>query len=278
VDEPRPRGQASPVEKHSFTALGLAAQKGTELDIPELDHSQLHFPQLHFPQLYVHVERGRALVRVVARTPEPRPSVLVEAHFSGGSEGIWFRLTQAGQARVYSRDAIARHPALSAVLRLIADEVDFAKPSSEALLTSLFRSLLVYVSRLATPVPLPRWGRPLRDARVEKALELLNADITKRWTVELLARAVGLSRPVFARQFLKVLGLTPMRYLTEKRMQIAAALLLGSDAALAEVAARVGYQSEFAFNRAFKRHYQVPPGVYRQRPPATLCVAYSLAA
>jgi AraC-like DNA-binding protein len=231
-----------------------------------------------FPALAVHVERARSALRVVACTSGPHPSVLVEATFSGGPEGVWFRLTRAGHARVFSRDAIARHPALSAVLRLIADEVDFAKPSSEALLAFLFRSLLVYVSRISTPVPLPKWGRPLRDARVEKALELLNADISKRWTVELLARAVGLSRPAFARQFLRVLGLSPMRYLTEKRMQIAASILLGSDAALAEVATRVGYRSEFAFNRAFKRHYQVPPGVYRQRPPPTICSALPLAA
>ena len=202
----------------------------------------------------------------------------IEAIFSGGPEGVWFRLTQAGESRVFSRDAIARHPALSAVLRLIADEVDYAKPLSDALLAFLFRSLLVYVGRIATPVPLPKWGRTLRDSRIEKAIELLNADISKRWTVELLARAVGLSRPAFARQFLRVLGLSPMRYLTQQRMQIAAAILLGSDVALAEVATRVGYQSEFAFNRAFKRHYQVPPGVYRERLPTMSHAAFRMAA
>jgi AraC-like DNA-binding protein len=231
-----------------------------------------------FPQLTVNVERGRSALRVVARTPEPEPAVLVEATFSGAADGIWFRLTQAGEARVFSREAIARHPALSAVLRLIADEVDLAKPLSEPLLAFLFRSLLVYVARMSTPVPLPQWGRPLRDARVEKALELLNADISKRWTVELLARRVGLSRPAFARRFLEVLGLSPMRYLTQKRMQVAASILLGTDAALAEIATRVGYRSEFAFNRAFKRHFQVPPGVYRQKPTAAVANVYRIAA
>jgi AraC-like DNA-binding protein len=219
--------------------------------------------------LAVHVEQGRRALRVVARSTEARPEVLIEATFSGGPEGVWFRLTESGRCRVFSRESIARHPALSAVLRVIADEVDLAKPSSEVLLAFLFRSLLLYVSRMSVPVPLPKWGRPLRNARVEKALELLNGDISKRWTVELLARTVGLSRPAFARQFLRVLGLSPMRYLAQKRMQIAAALLLGSDAALAEVAARVGYHSEFAFNRAFKRHYGAPPGVYRRQPRLT---------
>jgi AraC-like DNA-binding protein len=213
--------------------------------------------------LSVRVERGRAALRVIACTPEPEPALRVEATFSGGPEGMWFRVTQGGASRVFSREAVARHPALSALLRLIADEVDAKKPLGEAL-PPLFHGLLVYARRMATPVPLPRWGRPLRDARVERALELLNRDISRRWTVELLARAVGLSRPVFAREFLRVLGLSPMRYLAQKRMQAAAEMLLGSDAALAEVARQVGYSSEFAFNRAFKKHHRVPPGVYRR--------------
>lgn len=214
--------------------------------------------------LEVRVERTRAGLRVIASSGAASPKVRVEATFSAGPEGTWFRLTEAEVTRVFSRDAVARHPALSAVLRLIADEVDRAKPQRDELLGFLFRSLVVYVRRMSTAVPLPRWGRPLRDSRIEKALELSNADIAKRWTVESLARAVGLSRPAFARQFMRVLGLSPMRYLTQRRMQVAAALLLGSDAALAEVAGRVGYDSEFAFSRAFKRHYRVSPGVYRR--------------
>lgn len=262
---------------------------------------------LAVPGLEVHVEQGRAALRVIARcvavgglaresvgresvgpesvgpesgAPEPA-SLLLEATFSGQEEGVWLRLTQQGVCRVLSRDAIARHPALSAVLRLIADEVegvsrDRGKVASQELLGFLCRSLLVYVQRMGhdmdNVVPL-RGGRMLRDPRIERALELLNADISRRWTVELLARAVGLSRPVFARQFLRVLGLSPMRYLTRRRLQVAAALLLGSDAALAEVAQQVGYRSEFAFSRAFRKQFQVPPGLYRQRPPTALALA-----
>jgi AraC-like DNA-binding protein len=240
------------------------------------------------PGLVVHVERGRAALRVVARAPEATPALLVEATFSGGAAGVSLRITQGNLARAFSRDAIARHPALSAVLRLIADEVDVSagtpqnpsldKADSEALLPFLFRTLLVYVARISSSVPLPKWGRPLRDTRIEKAITLLNCDISRRWTVELLARAVGLSRAVFARQFARSLGLSPMRYLTQRRMQVAAALLHGSDAALAEIARRVGYESEFAFNRAFKRHYAVPPGLYRQRPIVALASVQRIAA
>lgn len=217
--------------------------------------------------LDVRIERGRSALRVSASSP----GVSLEATFSGGPDGVSLRVTRGAETHHYCRDSIARHPALSAVLRLVADEVDTSRRPSEELVASLLQSALVYVRRIDTPLPLPRWGRPPRDRRIERAIELLNEDIARRWTVERLARAVGLSRPVFAREFQRVLGMSPMRYLTQRRMQAAAALLMGSDAALAEVARRVGYESEFAFNRAFKRHFQVPPGIYRQQQPVVAC-------
>jgi len=224
--------------------------------------------------LDVRIERGRSALRVSARGS----GVSLEATFSGGPDGVSLSVTRGAETHLYARDSIARHPALSAVLRLVADEVDLSRAPSEALIGSLLQSALIYVRRIDTPVPLPRWGRPVRDRRIERAIELLNEDITKRWTVESLARRVGLSRPVFAREFRRALGLSPMRYLSQRRMQAAAALLIGSDAALAEVARRVGYESEFAFNRAFKRHFQVPPGIYRQQQPVVACALHRLSA
>jgi AraC-like DNA-binding protein len=230
------------------------------------------------PDLLVSIARGRSALTVTARSVRAPDELLVEMTFSGGPDGIWFRLVERGVERAFRREELARHPALSAVLRLVADEIELAKPASETLLVGLVRALLVYVARIETRVPLPRWGRPLRDTRVEKALAILNADIEKRWTVELLARRIGLSRPTLARQFQRVLGLSPMRYLTERRMQLASALLLGTDAGLSEVATRVGYRSEFAFNRAFKRHHGVPPGVYRRNAVVAMAGGWRMAA
>ena len=102
------------------------------------------------------------------------------------------------------------------------------------------------------------------DQRVARALGLLQAEPAKRWTVERLARRVGLSRAAFARRFVALSGQSPLRYLTELRMALAASLLESADASLAEVALRVGYTSEFAFSRAFKRQYGVAPGVFRR--------------
>ena len=222
----------------------------------------------------VQVERSRGTLRVVATGREGASRV--EVTFSPGADGTWFRLIQAGQVLRFSREQIATEQPLAAILRLIGDEVELAKAPSQPLLGLLFQSLLVYVSRLSQAVPRPHWGRPVRNKRIEKALALLEQDLSKYWTVELLARAVGLSRPVFAREFVRMLELSPMRYLAQRRMQVAAELLLNTDQSLADVAGHVGYRSEFAFGRAFKQHFRVAPGTYRRSAlpaTATLCLA-----
>jgi AraC-like DNA-binding protein len=228
-------------------------------------------------ELRVQIERDRRGLRVVASGRQPS-ALSVEVTFSGGSEGVWFRLREDGAARVFSREQVTSHRPLSAILRLIADEVELSKAPNEALLRLLFQSLLVYVARASQAVPRPQWGRPLRDRRIERALELLDRDLSKFWTVEHLARAVGLSRPVFAREFVRMLQLSPMRYLARRRMEAAAELLLQTDATLADIAGRVGYQSEFAFGRAFKRHHHVAPGTFRRQPLSAHGQALCLAA
>jgi AraC-like DNA-binding protein len=105
---------------------------------------------------------------------------------------------------------------------------------------------------------------PALDRRIARALSLLQAEPAKRWTVERLARAVGLSRAAFARRFAAVSGRSPRRFLNELRLALAASLLSSSDDSLAELAARVGYMSEFAFSRAFKRQHGVAPGAFRR--------------
>jgi AraC-like DNA-binding protein len=107
-------------------------------------------------------------------------------------------------------------------------------------------------------------ARREREAGLEKAEQLMRAEPERRWTVAELARRAAMSRPVFARKFTAEFGRSPLRYLTELRMERAAELLRGSELGLAEIGERVGYASEFAFNRAFKRWSAVPPGTYRR--------------
>ncbi|MFO1310641.1 MAG: AraC family transcriptional regulator [Burkholderiales bacterium] len=108
------------------------------------------------------------------------------------------------------------------------------------------------------------WLAGLRDRFIARALTLMHARPAHPWTVEELARQVGMSRSGLARRFPELLGVPPMQYLAQWRLQLAAHHLRAADRPLAAVAEDVGYESEAAFNRAFKREFGVPPATWRR--------------
>ncbi len=108
------------------------------------------------------------------------------------------------------------------------------------------------------------WLAGLRDRFVARALTLMHARPAHPWTVEDLARQVGMSRSGLAQRFADLLGVPPMQYLAQWRLQLAAQQLRLADRPLASVAEDVGYESEAAFNRAFKREFGVPPATWRR--------------
>jgi AraC-like DNA-binding protein len=109
------------------------------------------------------------------------------------------------------------------------------------------------------------WLAGLRDATVGRALARLHAEPEKAWTLDALAAAAGCSRTTLAGHFTRVVGRSPMQYLADWRMQRAARLLADPRAKVSSVAQAVGYDSEAAFSRAFRRHAGMPPGRWRQR-------------
>ena len=108
------------------------------------------------------------------------------------------------------------------------------------------------------------WLAGLRDRFVGKTLALIHAKPAYAWTVEELAREVGLSRSALGERFTSLVGQPPMQYLTRWRLQLAADLLRSSARSIAAVAGEVGYDSEAAFSRAFKRELGVAPAAWRQ--------------
>ena len=110
--------------------------------------------------------------------------------------------------------------------------------------------------------------RALGDPQIGKALQLVHDRPTEAWTVEGLARAVGLSRSAFAARFSQLVGEPPLEYIARWRMTKAAELLRESDLPLGAVAERAGYHSEAAFSRAFKRHEGTAPATYRRQARA----------
>jgi AraC-like DNA-binding protein len=108
------------------------------------------------------------------------------------------------------------------------------------------------------------WLAGARDPAIGKALAFLHDDPSRDWTVEDLARKVGLSRTRFAERFRHFIGDSPMAYLKKWRLKVGAEALLSTDKSVAEIAGAVGYGSESAFNRAFKLEYGSPPAVFRK--------------
>ncbi len=108
------------------------------------------------------------------------------------------------------------------------------------------------------------WLAGARDAEVGKALTLLHHQHAHPWTVAELAREAGLSRTVLSERFRHFLGEPPMAYLTRWRLQLGARALTATSHSVAQIAADVGYESEAAFNRAFKREHGLPPARYRK--------------
>lgn len=129
---------------------------------------------------------------------------------------------------------------------------------SEVLFTETLRR---YISQL--PSENTGWLAGARDPAIGKALALLHQRPAEPWTIATLAHEVGISRSVLAARFRHFLGEPPMAYLTRWRLQLGATLLKSSSRSVAEIAGEVGYESEPAFNRAFKRQFNVPPARFR---------------
>jgi AraC-like DNA-binding protein len=129
---------------------------------------------------------------------------------------------------------------------------------SEVLFVEALRS---YINSL--PAGQTGWLAGLRDPNLAKSLALLHRDPSKPWSVDKLAKEVGLSRTRLAERFRHFLGVSPIAYLTDWRMRIAAEALEKTDKSVVEVAIEAGYNSEAAFNRAFKRTYNSPPAQFR---------------
>jgi AraC-like DNA-binding protein len=109
------------------------------------------------------------------------------------------------------------------------------------------------------------WLAGARDPIVGQALALMHKEPEQAWTILHLARRVGLSRTRLAERFRHFLGESPMAYLTQWRLKLAAEILQTSDNSVAQIAARVGYGSEASFNRAFKRAFACPPAQFRRQ-------------
>lgn len=153
------------------------------------------------------------------------------------------------------------------MLEQAASETDLRRPGGNALLQRVSEMVFVDGARRyldSLPAEAQGWLGALRDRQVGRAIGLMHAEPAHPWTLEELGQRVGLSRSALHERFVSLTGMPPAQYLTNWRMQCGARLLREGDANVAAVALEVGYESEAAFARAFKRATGLPPAAWRR--------------
>jgi AraC-like DNA-binding protein len=126
---------------------------------------------------------------------------------------------------------------------------------------------------MAAERPRPSHDNIVTDLRIARVLRAVRAEPARHWRVTDLAKLAGASRAAFARLFRAATGTSPKRWLTARRLEQVASLLASSGATLGEIANHVGYTSEFALSRAFKRQYGLAPASYRKMSSPIRCAA-----
>ena len=165
-------------------------------------------------------------------------------------------------------------------IRFSVDEAGQYRAGGEAVRAKLSEVLFVetlraYISSL--PPGQMGWLAGARDSEVGRALAMIHRSPEHPWTIATLAKEAGVSRSVLAERFRYFLNEPPMAYLTRWRLQLGAQMLTLTSHSVAQIAVEVGYESEAAFNRAFKREFGVPPARFRKQARSTPKTAASAA-
>ena len=166
-----------------------------------------------------------------------------------------------------SAGALGADSWVTTLLRAVVTESDAKRPGGEAVLARMSEMLFVEALRRhidSLPEEQTGWLAGTRDPAVGRALALIHEKPSKAWTMERLSEDVGMSRSSLHERFVQFIGQPPMQYLTSWRMQLASGMLRDTSAKLMEVAQDVGYESEAAFSRAFKRVSGLSPGAWRR--------------
>jgi AraC-like DNA-binding protein len=161
---------------------------------------------------------------------------------------------------------------LQMTLRLLTTEMQNSRPGSETLVTRLLDIIFVQALRTwieSLPPEQNGWLSALRDPKIGTALGLMHREPQRTWSVESLASEVAMSRSPFAARFTALVGEPPLAYLTGWRMHLAETLLMRDGLNVSEVAGRIGYESEAAFSKAFKRYFGQSPLAHRRQTQGT---------
>jgi AraC-like DNA-binding protein len=241
-----------------------------------------------FPQGDAHVissgpgMRGLASFDVIRNAKQGRLPVSMSIQGGGpetakivcgflGCDARPFNPLLATLPRVLHLRAVSNNQVMRHLLDMAVAESGASRAGGDCVLSRLSELLFVEVVRRYVELLPPEgvgWFAGLRDPNIGLALQRLHERPAHNWTLEELGKECGLSRSVLAERFAQLVGVPPIQYLAQWRIQLAASLLRSGKASLAEIADRVGYGSEAALSRAFKRQVGVAPALYRRAESA----------
>lgn len=164
---------------------------------------------------------------------------------------------------------------LEAVMRFVASEVHASMPGSDAIIHRLTEIIFIQVVRTFVDQQGDRAGclAAVLNPKLGRSMSQIHLAPERQWTVEALAREAGMSRTVFADRFSALVGMTPLAYVTHWRMERARREIRETELPLIDIAERIGYSSEAAFNRAFKRQFNQTPGQLRRNADRSVTTA-----
>ena len=254
---------APPLEAGWHARFGLLSHGRARLKVPDTSE-----PLDLAPGDFFLLAPGREFV--ISGRPESPVAVLIAGRFSldathGRPVADWFpavTIVRANQPQILP---------LQKTVELLVAEVDAATQGSEAAVQHLTKLLLIQALRSHTETAADEnrsWLHGFADAHIGAALNSMHERIDHPWTVATLAAEAGMSRSAFAQRFKELMGESPLEYLTRWRMYRGSDLLRKSDRKLADVAQAVGYDSDGAFHKAFKRVLGIAPGEYRRSAAA----------
>ena len=263
---------------HVISSGGAYLQiEGEDTSIPLEDGDLILFPTGHPHSLYDHP--NSPLTRRVHLDYHPQRSTQVVTHDSEGPKPLLlcgafhfeyphdFPLLHRLPKLIHISGAQGRlEQGFTDIMRLIARESASQQPGSEVMLRRLTELLFIQVIRLWIDQQADLsvgWVGALRDQPISAALGLIHQSPERRLTVKDLAEAAVLSRSAFSARFTELVGEPPMTYLTRWRM-LRATRLLKNEVRMETIAEMLGYESEAAFRKAFKREIGLPPAQYRR--------------
>ncbi|MFD5552640.1 AraC family transcriptional regulator [Streptomyces sp. NPDC127068] len=207
---------------------------------------------------------GSSDVVTVGSEPTDTEMLCASLHYDRTAEPALYRALP--RVIVLRRDVLLGEPLLHGTLCSLASEIARTSPGSGLVALRAFEMVFVLALRTALErlTELSPALRALRHPGISASLVAIYRDYARPWTVETLARRAGMSRSAFSATFRTLVGDSPARHLTVRRLQEARALLSDGSVALGDIPARIGYQSNVGFHLAFRREFDTTPGAYRR--------------